>query len=224
MKILSDLINKKKNRDQSHFFLFANREYNKSIEHLLLDDPYFLHSQSISVFFNTGKPIQHYPIVQSHNNKWIFFRLLAKNHEYNTYFRDLKLLLNYDFQKYFFIPDLIDPNYKDKNYTDVTTEYLLKNNIDLKNLGHLSLFDSEELSKIKNNYPNKSDEQNKKLTMTSGFWVYLYLRNHYPDASFTLVDYGLNFSSNYHSPNFEKGYILSDILNKRCRYLGFDII
>jgi len=217
MKILLDIFNSKTN-DMKHFYLFANRKDNTRLDKLLDNCDDYASENSISVFFNTAEPLKCSKIVNESKHKWIFFRILAMDKKYGHFFRDLDLLKSYYFDKYFFIPDLLDPKYRKKNFVVPTIEYLVSNNIDTSNLNHFSLFDSNEFIQIKKFYSSS----NVNITMSSGLWVYLYLKYKYPKSIFTLVDYTFNINSTYHSPEFEKGFFISEIMSGRCALINSD--
>jgi hypothetical protein len=214
MKTLLDIFKLPKlQKPQKHFFLFANREKNDKTEIALYKDISFLDENSICIIFNTGEPLQHYPVVRSHPNKWLFFRLLSKDKKYGYFFRNLDLLSDYVFQKYFFIPDILDPEFRSGNFLIPTIDYLISKKIDLTNLSHFSLFSSGILTEVKNRYPKNSKNVG---TMSSGLWTYLYLKGQYPDAIFTIVDYTGDIDQEYHNAFFEKGFWTSEILSGRC--------
>lgn len=214
MKILLDIFKPSQLEETpKHFFLFANREKNNKTEIALYRNNSFLDENSICIIFNTGKPLKHYPVVGSHPNKWLFFRLLSNDKKYGHFFRNLDLLSEYVFQKYFFIPDILDPEFRSKNFLIPTIDYLISKKIDLTNLSHFSIFSSEILTEAKRIYP----KNNKSLgTMSSGLWVYLYLRGQYPNAEFTIIDYTADIDQKYHNVFFEKGFWASEILSGRC--------
>lgn len=217
MKILSELF-KLKSVPYRHFFLFANnRTKDSDVETLLWSNPDFLSTQSICILFNTACVLDQYPVVQQHKSKWIFFRLLAMHEKYGTHFRDLDLLAKYKFDKFYFLPDMLDPVYQNKYFMKPTIDYLLSKNIDIGRLSHLNLIDNTEISLIKSTYPKNEDNIG---TMSTGLWVYLYLKYTYPKSIITLVNYTMNISEDYHSANFEKGFLLSEIMSGRCNYIG----
>jgi hypothetical protein len=214
MKILLDIFNLKTNHPK-HFYLFANRKDCSNIDKVLKNCSDYASENSISIFFNTAEPLKFSKIARESKHKWIFFRLLAMDKKYGYFFRDLDLLKNYCFDRYFFIPDLLDPKYKKKNFLVPTIDYLLANNIDITKLNHFSLFDSKEFITVKKCYPNN----NENVTMSSGLWIYLYLKYKYPGSIFTLLDYTFNISTKYHSPEFEKGFFMSEIVANRCELI-----
>lgn len=129
------------------------------------------------------------------------------------FFRDLDLLSRFNFQKYFFIPDFLDPKYRSKNFFIPTIDYLISRNIDTINLSHLSLFDPSELINVKKYY-------DKTKTPSTGFWIYLYLRGLYPKSTITLVGYNSVVDPMYHDASFEKAYLLAHIQNNLCRSIS----
>ena len=133
--------------------------------------------------------------------------------QYGTFFRDLSLLQTHSFDKFFFIPDILDPQYRSKNFLIPTIDHLISNNIDISNLSHFSLFDQDEISNVKKYYPKNSKKAG---TMSSGFWVYLYLKGIYKNASFNIVNYSFKSDEKYHNPLFERAYFLAEIFSKRC--------
>jgi hypothetical protein len=181
----------------------------------LKEDSLYIGNKSVSVFFNTAQPIIQSSFISEHARKWIFFRCLARNEKYGNFFRDLDLLGSHHFEKFFFIPDFLHPQYRNKNFVVPTIDYLVSKQIDISNLSHLSLFDGEELSLVKKNYDPKK-------TLSSGFWIYLYLRGLYPTATFTLVGYNSVIDPAFHDPSFEKAYILCHLQNKLCRLLLYN--
>lgn len=214
MKILLDIFNyKKENIKKYHFFLFANRPKNNNLNEILSNNKNYHKSNAISVFFNTAEPLKYCSEAIKSKEKWIFFRLLAMNEKYGNFFRDLDLLNIYYFSKFFFIPDMLDPQFRNKNFMFPTIDYLLSKNIDIKNLHHFGLFDSDKLKYIKKHYPKNPDN---KGTMSSGLWVYLYLKGEYPESDFTLVDYTFNIDPKYHSPGFEQGFFCNEIFSGHC--------
>lgn len=218
MKILQDLLYYNFNKlDTSHFFIFANTEYSENTEKKLWQSPIFLSQKSICILFNLAKPLSHYSIVEKHANKWIFFRLLANN-ENNTYFRNLDLLTLYNFQKFFFIPDIYESIYfgPKKEAMLETLTYIKEKNIDITKMNHMDINDHSMLSSLKRYYPRIDG----KGTMSSGLWVYLYLKTKYPSAKITLVDYAMTMESIYHNSLFEQGFLVSEILNNQCEYIG----
>lgn len=217
MKILQDLFYRSNKLDSSHFFIFANTEYSESTEKKLWKSSAFLSQQSICVLFNLAKPLNYYDIVNKHTNKWIFFRLLA-NKDNDINFRNLDLIDLYDFKKFFLIPDIYDPIYfgpKKQAMLD-TLSYIKEKRIDITKMNHMDINDNKALSSLKDHYPLTDN----KGTMSSGLWVYIYLRTKYPLSRITLIDYALNMNSIYHNSVFEQGFMLSEILNKRCEYIG----
>ena len=198
-----------------NFFLFANCK-DIIFDNYLKDNKSF-NEDSIVVLFNTAQPLRQSEIIAKHPKKWIFFRYLADHSAYGTYFRDLNLLSEFFFEKYFFIPDFFDTKYRRRllvnNFFIPTIDYLISKNIDLSNLNHFSIFDPDELKIVKLHYE-------KGKTPSTGFWVYLYLKNLYPNSDFTLVGYTSTINPKYHDPSFEKGYLLSDINNNLCQSLG----
>lgn len=215
MKILSDIFSLKTN-NQIHFYLFANRKDNTNLDKVLSGCDDYASENSISVFFNTAEPLKCSKIASESKHKWIFFRLLAMDKKYGHFFRDLDLLKSYHFDKFFFIPDLLDPKYRKKNFLVPTIDYLVSNNIDISNLNHFSLFDSDEFIQIKKFYSN----DNTNVTMSSGLWIYIYLKYKYPGSIFTLIDYTFNISPTYHSPEFERGFFISEIISNRCSLIN----
>ena len=214
MKILLDIFKPSQLEETpKHFFLFANREKNDKTEIALYKNRSFQDIRSVCIIFNTGSSLTHYPIIKSHPNKWLFFRLLSKDKKYGYFFRNLDLLSEYVFQKYFFIPDILDPEFRSKNFLIPTIDYLISKKIDLTNLSHFSIFSSEILTEAKKRYPKNSKGLG---TMSSGLWVYLYLRGQYPNAEFTIVDYTGDIDREYHNAFFEKGFWTSEILSGRC--------
>jgi hypothetical protein len=214
MKILLDIFKPSQLEETpSHFFLFANREKNNKTEIALSKHRDFHSHDSVCIIFNTGNSLTNYSIVKSHPNKWLFFRLLSKDKKYGHFFRNLDLLSEYIFQKYFFIPDILDPEFRSGNFLIPTIDYLISKNIDLTNLCHFSIFSSEILTGVKKRYPKNSKGLG---TMSSGLWVYLYLRGQYPKARFTIVDYTGDIDREYHNAFFEKGFWASEILSGRC--------
>lgn len=191
-----------------NFFLFANRK-NSVFDNELKEDALFLDNNTISVFFNTAQPIVQSQFIAEHPRKWIFFRCLAKNEKYGTFFRDLELLERFYFDKYFFIPDFFDPRYRSKNFFIPTIDYLISKNIDTSKLAHLTLFDPSELMQVKKFY-------DKTKTPSTGFWIYLYLKGLYPKSNITLVGYNSVIDPSYHDASFERAYLLSHIENKLC--------
>jgi|694.fasta_scaffold104395_5 hypothetical protein len=203
---------KTQKENNKNFFLFANRK-NSVFDDKLKEDEIFLNSNSISVFFNTAQPIIQSKFIADHPLKWIFYRCLAKNEKYGTFFRDLELLERFYFDRYFFIPDFFDPKYRSKNFFIPTIDYLISKNIDTSKIGHLTLFDPTELSRVKELY-------DKTKTPSTGFWIYLYLRGLYPKSIITLVGYNSVIDPIYHDASFEKAYLLSHIQNKLCRSIS----
>lgn len=207
--IIYNLHGKSAKKEDKHFFLFANRK-DSIFDTFLEDNIDFNNSdKSICIFFNTAQAIIQSEYVANHAHKWIFFRCLAKNDKYGTFFRDLNLLSNFIFDRFYFLPDIIDPKYRNKNLFTPTIDELLSKNVDLKNLHHLTLFEPEELKIVKKMYTQKK-------TPSTGFWIYLYLRGLYPKSKFTLVGYSSDISQDYHDPSFEKAYLLSHINNNLC--------
>lgn len=205
-----------KKESNPSFFLFANRK-DSIFDNYLKEDASFLNKETISVFFNTAQPIVQSPFIADHPRKWIFFRFLAKNEKYGTFFRDLELLERFDFEKYFFIPDFFDPQYRAKNFFIPTIDHLISKNVDTSKLAHLKLLDPEELFRVKQNY-------DKRKTPSTGFWIYLYLRGLYPKSNITLVGYSSVIDPAYHDASFEKAYLLSHIQNNLCRSIScFDM-
>jgi hypothetical protein len=214
MKILLDIFKLSKLEETPyHFFLFANTERNEKTEIALREDKGFKENKSICIIFNTGNPLKHYPIVEAHPNKWLFFRLISKGKNNGYFFRDLNLLSKNFFQKFFFIPDILDPEFRSGNFLIATVDYLISQKIDIKNLCHFSLFDPKILSETKKRYPKNSNNLG---TMSSGLWIYIYLRGQYPDAKFTIVDFTATVDDDYHNSFFEKGFWTSEILSGRC--------
>lgn len=201
-----------KKESNPNFFLFANRK-NSVFDDSLKEDELFHNKETISIFFNTAQPILQSPFIANHSRKWIFFRFLAKNEKYGTFFRDLELLERFDFEKYFFIPDFLDPKYRTKNFFVPTIDHLISKNVDISKLAHLKLFDPPELSAVKQNY-------NTKKTPSTGFWIYLYLRGLYPKSNITLVGYSSSVDPAYHDASFEKAYLLAHIQNNICRSIS----
>lgn len=215
MKILSEIF---KRQPKQHFFLFANNTIkDERIEKMLWSSSDFLSKQSICILFNTACALEQYPVVQKHQQKWIFFRLLAMHQKYGTHFRDLDVLNRYIFTKFYFLPDMLDPKYHDKYFMKPTMEYLLNSNIDISRLCHLNLIDHPAIRTIKNIYPKNSNSVG---TMSTGMWVYLYLRYAYPSAMITLVNYTMDIGADYHSSAFERGFLFSEIISGRCNYMG----
>jgi hypothetical protein len=217
MKILLDIFKQSQLKETpSHFFLFANKEKNNRTEIALYKEKDFHDHGSVCIIFNTGSSLNNYSSVRCHPNKWLFFRLLSLDKRYGHFFRNLDLLSEYVFQKYFFIPDILDPEFRHGNFLIPTIDYLVSKNIDLTNLNHFSLFPSEILTGVKKKYP----KNNKGLgTMSSGLWVYLYLRGQYPKAKFTIIDYTVDINQEYHNVFFEKGFWISEILSGRCNHI-----
>ena len=219
MKILSEIFQTKETL--KHFYLFANNHNNNNLISSKLTDEY-LSEDSIAVYFNRGIPLNECQKVKQQKNRWIFFRCMGNKQYYGSHFANLDILKKYHFDKYYFIPDVIDYKYftyrkskfntekKISPYSIETIEYLYKNNIDIKNLSHLSIFEGEEMRHLKNTYPKISQRIG---NLSSGLWIYIYLKSQYPGSNFTLVNYSAEITPKYHSPEFEKGYLLSEILN-----------
>lgn len=210
---ISKLYDKSHKKEDKHFFLFANRKNSKFDTFLEENEDFNNSEKSVCIFFNTAQAVIQSDYISNHKHKWIFFRCLAKNDKYGTFFRDLNVLKDFSFDKFFFLPDIIDPKYRQKNLFIPTIDELISKNIDLKNLTHLTLFEPEELKIVKKMYAQKK-------TPSTGFWIYLYLRGLNPKAKFTLVGYSSDISTDYHDPSFEKAYILSHINNNLCNAIS----
>lgn len=211
-----DIFSKKRN--SQHFFLFANSNKCENIHKYLLSDHNFNSDNSVVVLFNMGLPLTHYQSVADHPHKWIFFRMLGNPQNNGSIFRDLSLLNTYRFDKFFFIPDFLDPNtrvrlrYRQPFYNS-TIDYLVDHHIDIDRLSHIGLFDPDILAATKKLYT-----ENK--TISSGLWIYLYLKGKYPKSTFTLLGYSAEISEQYHDPSFEKAFLLSQILSNQCDCLS----
>lgn len=218
IKILSEIFQTKKTF--KHFYLFANNKNNNNLISSKLTDDY-LSEDSIAIYFNRGIPLKECEKAKQQKNRWIFFRCMGNKQYYGNHFANLDILKKYHFDKYYFIPDIIDHRYStykrrfdtqinNSPYSIETMDYLYKNDIDIKNLNHLSIFEGDEMKHIKKTYPNISQKIG---NLSSGLWIYIYLKSQYPQSNFTLVNYSAEITPKYHSPEFEKGYLLSEILN-----------
>lgn len=207
-----NFIVKENQKVQNNFYLLAN---NTSISNFdFLESTNFYDPDSICVLFNNAYPLTLNSNIRNHQNKWIFFRSLSKIVN-NTYYRDLSLLDSCDFTRFYFVPELLDSEkYKNVDYFQNTIQYLKKHNINLSKLHHMDIFESDELRSVRKYYTSI------KKTLSSGLWIYLYLKYSFPLSKITLVGYNLNVNTNFHDSSFEYGYILSEILNKKCEHIN----
>lgn len=203
-----------KPKNVKHFFLFANSDHSENIQQFLMQSQEFHSIYSTSILFNAGLPLDYYPAVANHGCKWIFFRMMGNTQNYSNIFRDLSLLKKYQFDKFFFIPDFLDPSTRAANryrkpFYYPTMDYLVSNNIDTSHLSHIGLFDPDILAKTKQLYTTNK-------TLSSGLWIYLYLKGKYPNSTFTLLGYSSDLNEQYHDSSFEKAFLLSQILTNQC--------
>jgi hypothetical protein len=206
-----NFLTKESKKIEKKFYLIANNT--KILDYSFLNNTNFFDENSICILFNNAYPLTINEQIKNHGNKWIFFRSLSMIQN-ETYYRDLSLLQNYFFEKYYFIPEILDSiKYKNKDYFWSTISYLKEKNISLSELHHMDIFESEEFRIVRKYYSRI------KKTISSGLWVYIYIKNKYPRSEITLVGYDLCVNSAFHDVSFEYGYILSDILSNRCKQI-----
>lgn len=199
------------------FYLVANNTEINNYE--FLKDTGFYDVNSTCILFNSAYPLTITSDIQNHSNKWIFFRSLSSIRE-NIFYRDLSLLEKFHFERYYFIPDIFDyAKYKNRDYFLSTVTQLHDKNISLSRIHHMDIFESHEFRTVKKYCKNINK------TISSGLWIYLYIKNKYPSSHITLVGYSANINTQFHDSSFEYGYLLSEILNNRCSHikcLGLD--
>jgi hypothetical protein len=199
----------------SNIFIFANNLEKDICDSYFENFDNFLSKNNALIFFNRAIPLIKSNYLSHHSNKWLFFRLLANHKNYNSFFYDLGLLKNFQFTKYFFIPEPFEQKWQNRNFFIPTINELHNRGIDIKNFCHMSLFDGPELRMVKKIYP-------KNKTISSGLWLYLYLKYHYSTSKFYLVNFNSKVNSDFHSPEFESAYLCSEYMNNACTLLEFD--
>lgn len=199
----------------NNIFIFANNLEKEIDDTYFLNFRNFLSKNNTLVFMNTAVPLVKSNYLANHDNKWIFFRIMARYKKYGSFFKDMDLLKKFQFTKYFFIPEPFDKKWQSLNFFIPTMNELCDKNIDVNNFCHMSLFDGPELSMVKKIYP-------KNKTMSSGLWIYLYLKYHYNDSRFYLVNFTSKIDPKFHSSEFESAYLCSEYMNDACVLLEFD--
>ena len=100
-----DFLLKESKKIQKKFYLIANNT--KILDYSFLNNTNFFDENSICILFNSAYPLTINEQIKNHHNKWIFFRSLSKIQN-ETYYRDLSLLESYFFERYYFIPEILD--------------------------------------------------------------------------------------------------------------------
>jgi len=206
------------------FFIFANkRSYNKYLDDFLVSHKDI--GNSIFIFFNKAEPLKHSAVSRKHPNKWIFFRSLSTNGRYMM-FRDLNLLNLFDFKGIFTVPDILDKNIYKNNLAIDFIDFLEKNNIDgslIRHIGSEKFQPTEYFQLMKRISLKKIKYYHKNKCLSSGLWIYLYIKNKYPRYPITLIGFTGDVDPSIHEPIVEKNYIIGEHLwNKNCEL--FDCI
>ena len=206
------------------FFIFANKtSYNKYLDDFLVSHKDISHS--IFVFFNKAEPMKHSAIARKHPNKWIFFRSLSQNGKHML-FRDLNLLKIFNFKSVFTVPDILDKNIYNNKLAIDFLNFLDKNNIDesiIRHIGSEKFQPPEYFELLKRIRLKKIKYYHKNKCLSSGLWIYLYIKNKYPKHPITLIGFTGDVDPSVHEPIVEKNYIIGEHLwNKNCEL--FDCI
>lgn len=204
-------------KSHPHFFIFANKQsYSRGLEDYLTTHKEI--DNSIFVFFNMGEPFKHSEIARSHKRKWIFFRSIRKSGNQFDY-RNLELLKEYDFEKIFVIPDILTTKNISSQPTKRFIEFIEANNINAKAISHIGPDsqqpkDYHELNERLNRDKKKPYYQDKFLS--SGTWIYIYLRAAYPESGITLIGFTSRIDPVIHEPSVERKFLILESLERKC--------
>ena len=186
------------------FFIFANRYQHRYGD---LDDFLYSHpdynEQSVFVLFNLGLPLQWFKSVREFERKWIWFRALSKGYGDYTY-RDLQLVNKFNFERFY--------HYHDHTEHCHTFYDLIKvAQLDISKLHHCSK-EYKEHHSFYNSLNNGMKQYRTSKKPSTGLWVYIYLKNKYPNAKFTLIGFNADISPRSHSAKIERQYLLTEIM------------
>ena len=184
------------------FFIFANRYQNRygDLDKFLYSHPDY-NEQSVFVLFNLGLPLQSFESVRQFQRKWIWFRAL-NNGNSNYIYRDLQLLHKFNFERFYHYND-------DTEHCHIFYDLIEQKQLDISKLHHCGKAYNEHIlllhrlsSQTKIYRPSKKP--------STGLWVYIYLKNKYPNAKFTLIGFNADISPRSHSARLERQYLLTE--------------
>lgn len=195
----------------SRFFIFANREisiYGNDLDKFLYNHPDY-RKNSVVILFNNAVPLE-FSSVANFTRKWIFFRCLSEGQSKNIFFRDVNLLQKHTFEKFFVLPDILLKEKNEKVFVKVFLENLYKNNIDISLLSHTNTWKNNEHSMLLDRINYGIKHYHRKKDLSSGLWTYIYLKEKYQNAKFTLIGFNCDINPETHSPEMEKKYIMQE--------------
>lgn len=208
-------------KKEPHFFIFANRDsYKDDLDHFLMNHKDI--DNSIFVFFNNGEPFKHSVIAQNHENKWIFFRSLKKGHN-QLAFRDLSLLEQYNFTKIFTIPDVLTEQMLSKEITKDFLLFIDEHNIDPKTISHIGSTkrQSQTYHDLNQRINRRKKPYHDNKFLSSGTWIYIYIRQNYPNSKITLLGFNSKIDSVVHDPGVERQFLIFESVQRRCEMFDF---